>query len=364
MSVQFIGGKPGGGKSLLATRIILDELRRTNRYIITNLPLKLGEIADYFREQGWSWEHEGVTDVWLRNRICILTEEELPEFYRYRFPGCTPLAMTANKHGIPEHADYEALKKLPDYRPCLIVLDEVHIAFNSRRWQDTGPGVMYYLSQHRKLGDDVVLISQSIQNVDKQMRSVAQDFTYVRNLSKEQHGLFRLPSLFLKRVYLELPTGANVKAVQTNTFKLDVTGVARCYDTAAGVGVVGASGADTKERKRGLHWAWYVGAIVLVVGSIFRFAPEAIASCFKMRQPPGQLALAQAASVPVPAVVQAAPVPVPATNSLPRVTGFALLGNAWRFCLSDGRILWGYEVKFAPGQVVINGVSYEAAAGF
>jgi hypothetical protein len=98
-------------------------------------------------------------------------------------------------------------------------------------------------------------LTQSIQNVDKQFRSLAHDFTYLRNHGKESipflGGLFRGLSMFSRDTYLEPFTG-NQTSIETRTFKLDAKGLASCYDTAAGVGIQGA-GADTAEKRRGLH---------------------------------------------------------------------------------------------------------------
>ena len=152
------------------------------------------------------------------------------------------------------------------------VLDEVHIAFNARAWADTGHEVLYYLSQHRKLGDDVVCITQAINNVDKQFRSVAQDFTYIRNLSKQKAGVFRLPAMFIRSTYAQPATDTS-KPMETGTFKLDVSGLASLYDTAKGVGIHGRAGADTNARKRGIHWLWFVVGLPVLLWLVFHYLP-------------------------------------------------------------------------------------------
>ncbi len=378
MGVQFIGGKPGGGKTLFAVKIILNELRTSNRLIVTNVSLKLGEIAAYFREQGWNWYvGEGQTvEPWLRERILVITDDQLPEFYRYRSADGTPLPEV---QGGPRDGsiDYSVVKP----GGVLFVLDEVHIPFNSRRWQDTGPRVIYYLSQHRKLGDDVVLISQSIQNVDKQMRSMAQDFTYVRNLTKEKHGFFRLPGLFVRRVFLELPTGPNVKAIETGTFRLDVTGVARCYDTAAGVGIVGKSGADTQSKPRGLHWGWPVAALVLCIIGVVHYSPAAV----EYLTTGGQSRHLKALAVPQKAGKELvsersggerrslelpsqgflpAPLPVgPVVNTNDVVTGLFKRGGEWAVCFKSGRLVHTAALRRLGSYFFCEGELYGCAPG-
>ncbi len=44
----------------------------------------------------------------------------------------------------------------------LFALDEIHEQFNARRWQDTGEDALFYLSQHRRFGDDIACFTQKI----------------------------------------------------------------------------------------------------------------------------------------------------------------------------------------------------------
>jgi hypothetical protein len=358
MSVQFIEGKPGGGKTLLSVKIIKDELKLTRRTIVTNVSLKLPELAAYCQEHNIDYG-----TLLLSDRIRLITEEQLSQFFLFRAAGTDPLPMKGDRQ-----ADFSSV------RDCgvLYVLDEVHIAFNARRWQETGGAVIYYLSQHRKLGDDVVLISQSIQNVDKQMRSMGQDYTYVRNLTKEQHGLFRVPALFIKRVFLELPTGPSVKAIQTGTFKLDVSGLARCYDTAAGVGIVGRSGADIASKPKGLHWAWFVGGLIVLILAAVRFAPSfvewvinpdhATSKAIAKAQPAGQPGVSKGTEALTNSQANMTYKETGAGTN--RVSGFMRIGTVWRFCLQSGSIVYTSEPTWlAPDKVVLHGKTYDCVPG-
>ena len=178
------------------------------------------------------------------------------------------------------------------------VLDEVHIAFNSRAWAETGAEVLYYLSQHRKLGDDVICVTQSVANVDKQFRSVAQDFTYIRNLGKEMHGKFRLPARFVRKTYSQPPTGSTaVEPMDIGFFSLDINGIARCYDTAKGVGIHGRSGADTRQRPKGIHWAWFIVGLPMLLFLFIRYAPSAVVHLLNHNVAPRKQS---AVAVPIP----------------------------------------------------------------
>jgi hypothetical protein len=309
VSIHFISGKPGGGKSLYATKLVFEELRFGNRQIVTNLALKPGELnAYYHRHYGdpsssnrlrvpcflrwlaWTipdWLAFKVFPVSLEemehrtkqpqaddicSRITLISDDDLPTFFTKR-PGIKIDSITNEDWRMGKRPDYSVVKD----HGVFFVLDEVHIAFNSRAWASTGAEVLYYLSQHRKLGDDVICITQSVANVDKQFRSVAQDFTYIRNLGKESFGHFRLPMRFIRKTYAQPPSGDNSEPMEMGSFALDVNGLASCYDTAKGVGIHGRAGADTKHRKKGIHWLWFVIGLPALLFGAMHFIPPLIA---------------------------------------------------------------------------------------
>ena len=235
-------------------KLIIEELCVGQREIFTNVPLLLGELNAYLQRK-----YPG-RDCNACSRVRLLSDDETGRFWTLR-PGGVQLAVLSK-------ADWSAGKQ-PDFSSVsdhgvMYVIDEVHNYFGARQWADTGRDVLFYLSQHRKLGDTVVCITQAIGNVDKQFRSVAQDFTFLRNLSKESYGKFRLPNVFIRKTYSSPPTDTAV-AMETGTFRLDVTGLAACYDSAQGVGIHGRS-ADKMEMRKGVSIVWYmVGLVVLVL---------------------------------------------------------------------------------------------------
>lgn len=339
MSVMFISGKPGGGKSLYGMRQLLDELRLGKRHIVTNLPVRIERLNEYLQEQGIELGEEHITD-----RITLLNEEQSGEFYRHRYPGDV----------VGEIPDFRGRRNidgrgetLPDFSKCrgggvLYIIDEVHIYFNARAWASTGAKVIYYLSQHRKLGDDVFLITQHIGNVDKQMRSMAQDYTYIRNLCKEKFGLFRLPAVFVRSTFLQPSTGIE-KAMETGTFKLDMSGIASCYDTAKGVGIHGRSNADVGRKRRGLHWSVFVIGLPLLIGALVHYTPKAVAGYLTPKKRSMGNPVGGGSNLP-PTAPSIAPGGLSGSNSvLPEVpkevlmTGYVWFNGRIRVILSDGR---------------------------
>lgn len=277
MSVHFISGKPGGGKSLYSVRLIVDELVKGHRVIVTNVPIKPAELNAYLQKN----YPDRVVDLFKRLRL--LDDEETGHFWTFRGEGSTgPRVVSPEEWKAGIKPDYSGVKD----DGVLYVIDEVHNFFNARAWMETGKDVLFYLSQHRKLGDTVLAITQSIGNVDKQFRSVTQDYTYLRNLCKERYGYFKLPSVFLRQTYLSPATDTS-HPMESGTFKLDVSGLAACYDTAKGVGIHGRVG-DVGERRGGLPWWVGVGMVILLCCGVAWGVPKGVAAMFKTASPVGE----------------------------------------------------------------------------
>ncbi len=351
MSIEFIAGKPGAGKSLLSVSFVIEELVNGRRIVVTNLPLKLDFLNEYIQK------HHPAASVDLTTRVRILNEEEFGQFFRYRENSAALEIEVDAKTGKPLRCDYSKISASDV--GVFYVLDELHIAFNSRAWMSTGPAALYYLSQHRKLGDDVFCITQSTANVDKQFRSVAQEFHQVRNLSKERWGMLRGPQKFQVKTFLQQPTSELAVASRTTHFVLSLD-MAGCYDTAAGVGVVGRSGADVGQKKKGglPFWAVWVVFGVLAVGVVA--APWALTKGFKAWNSKKDSSRAEVKPSPSPAAPSggefrrpgsslnsliAKPVGVesdrlnPQTESDLYVRGMVIRGDRVNVSLSDGRTL-------------------------
>jgi len=364
MSIHFISGKPRGGKSLYAVKLVVDELLYGSRCVITNLALRPGDLNAYLQVQ-----HPD-RSINLFDRLIILTDDETGVFWTVRPHGVRVPLLAEADWRAGRRPDYSAVKDAGVF----YAIDEVHNFFNSRKWMETGRDVLFYLSQHGKLGDTVICITQHVANVDKQFRSVTQDYTYLRNMCKERMGLFKLPALFMRKTYLQPATDTSAP-METGSFRLDVSGLASCYDTAKGVGIHGRS-ADKSERAKGLHWMWFVIGVPLLIWLGLRYVPRGVAAVIT---PKGPIAAITAPAVPglspaVPAT-NAAPsgLPVPApgglassvhsvsTNEL-SVTGVATMGSVIYVTLSDGRIL-----NSARGDIVSlssDGVRIRGETGF
>lgn len=311
MSIHILLGKPGSGKSLYGTNRVLIELRETNRNIVTNLPLRLDALNEYVQKR---WPSENLRAV---ERIRILSDEEMREFWKIR-------GEDDGKQGVA------------------YFLDEAHIAFNAREWATLGKGALHYLSQHRKLGDVVWVITQAPGNLDKQFRSVAEDFTVLRNEYTAKWGPFRGRGRFVRKTYLSEPQG-NSEPFETASFSLD--GVAECYDTAKGIGVHGSK-ADIGRRAKGIPILWVVPAFLVLALSCVAI-PWALgkgASSFLGGNVEKKIAPLVAEVSPVaPSAVPSTRLPPyrsePVTEKTVWMTGSVVRGRRINVTLSDGRTL-------------------------
>jgi hypothetical protein len=342
--IHFVCGKPGSGKSLYTVRLILDELVLGRRSILTNVALRVGNLAQYVAEN-----YPGRCEGGVVSRIRILTDAELQQFWRFRtVAGQEPDIEFVGKEGWKNG-------KRPSYagvvdNGVMYVLDECHTAFGARQWQDTSADVLYYISQHRKLGDTVILVTQAVSQVDAQFRNVAQDFTELRHFGKEKLGLFTLPNIFRRATAPYWSAEGISNPTETGVFRLDVSGLANCYDTAAGVGIHGRS-ADTTQKRRGPNWVVGVLAFAAVLASIFIFLPPLLGSVFK--SPNTRHITPVSASAPATPnqsqhmIISNEPI-LPSQSPVPEITGFAQFGGRRFYTLATGGVIEIPQTESAP----------------
>lgn len=253
MSIEFISGKPGGGKTLMAVEFIVRELLGSERTVVTNVPLNLGALNEYLQTKSKG----RVID--LNDRLQILDDAAMRVFFVHRGNGREFGRVLAAGKFI--RADYSTAQ--PGWRPCFYVLDELHLFFNAREWMTTGPAALHYLSQHRKMGDDVLCVTQYTKNVDAQFRALAQEFHQVRNLSKERWGMFAGPPKFkVLSGQMDFSQTTN-QEVNIRFFSFNPK-LGSLYDTAAGVGLVGAMDADKGKKPKGIPLWWVIPPLVLL----------------------------------------------------------------------------------------------------
>ena len=150
--IYLYSGTPGSGKSLHVASIIWTKLRH-GRAIIANFPVDLNAIAERnidYRLRMINNKHKG-KPIKL-GRFNYVEMQDLNVDY------LTQYAMRHHKAGREGQT--------------LLIIDECACIFNSRAWdsKDRMKWIVFF-QQHRKLGFNIILISQADRLIDRQIRA-------------------------------------------------------------------------------------------------------------------------------------------------------------------------------------------------
>ncbi len=187
--ITFFVGTPGSGKSYEAVKKIIDNLR-SGRTVCTNIEgMEIQECQEYLRCI------LDMDDFTFRQRLRILDTDQVVRFWqkekildlRYRF----------NEVSDVFEDVYEEVHELICPAGSLIVIDEVHKHFNARDWQDKkNRDLADWASTHRHHGYDLILITQNIDKVDKQVRTLTEwsyffrKVNYLGSLVKSKYTIY------------------------------------------------------------------------------------------------------------------------------------------------------------------------------
>lgn len=151
-------GFPGSGKTLDAVDLIVSKLR-AGCYVLTNIDLDFSMRRKPFRGR--------------------LTHVDISDLQRV---------------DVVKNWAFE--NRRPKYK-TFIVIDESQVVFDARFWDDAGRADWnIFFSQHRKYNSDIILITQSLENLDKRIRAnveIVRKHTNIANASK----ITRTLSLFM-----------------------------------------------------------------------------------------------------------------------------------------------------------------------
>ena len=163
MSITLYTGTPGSGKSFHAAKDIAGRMRRGGG-LICNFPVNTAFVR----------KCRAHVEYWDNSE---LTAERLVAY-----------ALEHHKIGVEGQA--------------LVVIDECQIIFNCRDFgrKDRNAWVTFF-SQHRKLGFNIILITQSDRMLDKQIRSLVEDEVKHRKLNNYGFGGMFLSLFTLGRTW-------------------------------------------------------------------------------------------------------------------------------------------------------------------
>jgi hypothetical protein len=206
--IELLVGSPGAGKSMYAMRLVCEELRGGRR-IVTNLSVKMAGLCWFLKEK-YSFD----LDI---SRVVLLSDDQVKRFWQYVQDG--------------------------DF----VAIDECQVYWNSRNWQDTGKELIDFFSQHRKRGIDIILITQNVQLIDKQLRLLVSKTTILKNLKYFRFSFFKLPKRIVGNEFFGVPMPSD-SALRIWTMSIDKD-LGETYDSGAGVGGIRGVGDVNKEAK-------------------------------------------------------------------------------------------------------------------
>jgi len=381
--IRFIYAPIRGGKSLFAVSDLCKELEKSDRYIVTNLPLILCDPPSGYWTIGEYCQEFISKPVDLGRRLAVLTKEQTLEHWRY-LPagGLTPEQISQWRLEIIENV-WENVrcrvaklplrpdvvyKELTDFsardrrngcfdQGCHYYIDEVHTLYSARNYRAISADAENYQSQLGKLDDDQTLISQHPEKVDKNFRRNATEWLRVQNCAKTP--MF-MGVTFARRFRYhhfqqpEMPMRGD-KPDSSGWYRLEPKRrFHELYFTSAGVGVSGGIVSESN-RFKGRHWSVWVVALVAIFAAAY-FFPRTIQAGFTtaLKSVTGSVQSGIVAAVPTTANMphnNLGPPPVSQTTVVPHApasltgggslccTSYARVGTNFWFVLSNGRIL-------------------------
>jgi len=367
--LKEISGLPGAGKGVYAMMQIINELRSTDRHIVTNLAVKLDPWVRSLgrkRSRGEKGLLAHLRDTYgetfdAEKRIHVVQDEQMKFFYTWRVNHdgqLIELPANRNKHtGQIESLELDAFSAT---QPMCYVADEAGQFWGARDWQKTADGLAWYNRQHRKAGDDFWVCVQHSSQLDKQMRTLFQEYHSLVNHKFRKIGIFKQPDKISVVVGNESPDMRSKLPILPTLISFDKVGLGGSFDTAAGVGVRG-TGADLETKSKGLPWwglfaglvgigviviffakgaGWFTGSLLTAKKGQVGTAMENKLETAKQQNP----AIQKTERQPEPAVQKLATVTAP-TNEVVILGKCYTPGAGWEVWLSDGTTLRNSDIR-------------------
>lgn len=364
-------GVNGSGKSLWAMDQLVKELRRTNRQIVTTLAVDMGRLNEFLQK------HYPKETIDVAGRILCIGKNEITKFWRYR--GVDKAWGEYGPEPIVRGPFGDESWSVIDGGVCYII-DEAQVGFNARNWQKVGTEFCDFQSQHRKLTSDVIAITPASGLLDKQFRLLAGECVLLTNLYQKSVSIWKAPRKIVYQVFGNCPPLPGETHSHKGSIYIDPEGLAGCYRTQDGVGIVGGE-ADKGRESKGIPWYYAFGlALVLalagwwVAGKLMRFGVDAGSRALSTSAPvvaltnmPGFAALGATLSSHTGGVVGASVLvdkiksatPLPSKEEIPIATGWCRVGGVCEITDEEGRGIRGTNLVVQGRYVFLDGVKFD-----
>lgn len=186
--IKCYSGVPGSGKSLHAIRLILAYLKE-GKNVIANFPVKVNEIKAF------------------KGRYFYVDNDAMTVDFLYHF-----------------HAMYHEKEQ---ENQTLIIVDEASVKFNCRTFIDKDRlKFCSFFAQHRKFGYNIVLISQNLRQVDRQIRDLVEIEIHHRKLNN-----FKFFKMLPFSLFVAIEKNNVLKEKNEHEFFLYNKKIGNLYDT-------------------------------------------------------------------------------------------------------------------------------------
>lgn len=253
-TLNIVIGPTGSGKSLFEMVLADMFLRTDTRVIITTLAIDVPRFSEWLAE---TYGDKAPSNI--AARILRIDANDLATFWRIR--------------GITYDGDYGYIPvkrgrfggedwKAPTVG-VVYLLDELQVKFKAREFMKNSGEFLDYQPQARKLGDTILGVSPASSLLDKGFRDLANQCIVLRNMYKLKVGMFTAPRKIIAQAYLNCPPAHGEEPLAKHEFTIDAKGLASCYKTQEGVGVIGIA-ADIGKVARGIpYWVIFPAALIL-----------------------------------------------------------------------------------------------------
>lgn len=288
MAISCFTGKPGNGKTLTMMHFLSEDLLRTERHIVTNIPIKIDELAEYIEREA---VRRRLRVPKLHYRLTQIDTVEGLYFWRYRsgglilpkWEGKAPDGkVLPEEQLLQQSAEYfKRIAEKPEYsQPVSYYISEAHRYYNAKRFQRIAVIAELYVTHHRHLHDEVYFDTQFPKQLAVSLRELTEEWHVLRNDYHRNIGFVKMVPRIRMASFYEMPSGSQNKPFQKRSVFIQENGVAGCYESTGALGTIErASATEQKKVKKGIDIRAFIALVCLgVVGlfAILSFAPQAV----------------------------------------------------------------------------------------
>lgn len=170
--IYHVAGRLGSGKTLWSVAKILDSLIHTKKTIITNI-----RMTDF-----WDYKLSTYVSKGIGSFMKFLLSP-MPDLFSFRqYLAKQYVDRYYYEPNLESAVEYAFEGGEASESSKLFIWDEIHLDLNAREWKRTSGRMIQFFSMSRKLGYDVIIISQLRSAVDRQMRDLADVSYELKNL--------------------------------------------------------------------------------------------------------------------------------------------------------------------------------------